>query len=489
MNKRKSSGLSINGKLRVDMIKVEKIYLNGAWVRPHGSERAALENPATRVHFASVPLCDETDALAAVEGAAKAFLQWSRTPFAERIERMERMLTVFESMHDEIVKLEAKELGAPVFFSRYAHCQRQFERIRAFIDAAREFKCCECFRASTVLREPIGVVAAITPWNYPIGQIVQKVVPAVLMGNTVVLKPSTNTPLTALLLLQAFEKVGFPAGVVNLLIGRGSELGRILCTHPKVAMVSFTGSTDVGRDIARLASHSVKRLALELGGKSPYIWLKSRDYRAAVPKLVSSIFYNSGQTCTALSRLIVPEEDLADIEALLKEEVAKLKVGDPMDPDTHLGPVASRSQFETVKSYIELGIREGARLVCGGVPEAPQKGYFIVPTVFSDVKNTMRIAREEIFGPVLCVIPYRTVDEAVEIANDSDYGLSAAVYGENREACLEVAARIESGGVYINGAHRDDTAPFGGCKQSGYGREGGREGLLEFTQAKTIYDN
>ena len=471
------------------MAGVDCIYINGQWVKPHGSGRIELENPATREIFSSIPECDEVDAEAAVEAAAGAFEAWAAVPMTERIALMEKMLEHFERAHDEIIAIEACELGAPVSFSRFGHCERQYGRIRTFLEAARNIRLSEPYAASTVYREPYGVVSCITPWNYPLGQIVQKVVPAVLMGNTVVLKPSSRTPLTAVILVKAFEAAGFPPGVVNLVLGSGRSLGRVLNTHPKVAMVSFTGSTEVGRTIAAEAVMGVKKLSLELGGKSPYIWLKSEDYSPAVPKLVSSIFYNSGQTCTSLSRLIVPEEDLESICELLKHAAESLKVGDPTDPATDLGPVASRAQFEKISDYIRLGLEEGARLVCGGVPPAPEKGYYIAPTIFADVSNTMRIAREEIFGPVLCVITYRTVDEAVAIANDTPYGLNAAVFGPDKEACIAVARRIHAGGVYINDARRDETAPFGGYKQSGHGREGGMAGLIEFSQTKTVLDN
>ena len=315
----------------------------------------------------------------------------------------------------------------------------------------------------------------------------QKVVPAILMGNTVVLKPSQHTPLTAFILADAFDRAGFPKGVFNLISGRGSALGDTLAKHPLIDMISFTGSTRVGVELAREALLGVKRISLELGGKSPFVWLKTSDYRPALARLVGSIFYNSGQTCTALSRLIVPEDDLPQIEALLKETAEKLTVGDPTDPKTALGPVSSLAQFKKVSEYIQLGLDEGAKLIAGGIPLSCENGYYIRPTVFSGVTNDMRIAREEIFGPVLTVIGYKTVDEAVRIANDTVYGLNAAVFGPKNEA-IAVARRIKAGNVYVNDAPRDITAPFGGYRQSGIGREGGAAGLLEFTQQKAIFD-
>ena len=307
------------------------------------------------------------------------------------------------------------------------------------------------------------------------------------MGNTVVLKPSQHTPLTAYLLVDSLDRAGFPAGTVNLITGRGSKLGDTLATHPLVDMISFTGSTAVGIKLSQKALEGVKRISLELGGKSPFIWLPSEDYEPAINQLFGSVFYNSGQTCTALTRLLVPESDLEKVKALLLRRIPQLVVGDPMDPKTNIGPMASKAQYDKVLSYIELGQSEGAELLCGGPAPEAGKGYFIKPTVFVNVTNSMRIAREEIFGPVLCVITYKTVNEAVDIANDTPYGLNAAVFGE-RELALSVAKHIKAGNVYVNGGPRDVTAPFGGYKQSGIGREGGRYGLMEFTQLKATFD-
>lgn len=466
----------------------DALYIDGRWVPSHGSSGIAVENPATLETFAHVPAADTTDVDRAVRAARAAQEAWQATPLSSRIERMQRMLERFKSWRETIIALEADELGAPVSFGAQAHCDYQFERIASYIELASRVELETPFARSTVYREPIGVVACLTPWNYPLGQIVQKMIPAVLMGNTVVVKPSQLTPLTAYLLFDAFDKAGFPPGVVNLVTGKGADLGRYICTHPEVDMVSFTGSTRVGIELSQLALGSVKRISLELGGKSPYIWLPSESYEAALPKLLGSIFLNSGQTCTSLSRLLVPKRDLKRIEPLLVEAVSRLRVGDPKDPSTDIGPVSSRAQFEKITRYIRLGLEEGARLLVGGVPDNPDRGYYIAPTVFSDVSNSMRIAQEEIFGPVLCVIAYDTIDEAVALANDTVYGLNAAVFGP-REQAVAVAKRLKSGNVYVNNGPRDLTAPFGGYKQSGLGREGGLYGLLEFTELKTVYDH
>ncbi len=462
-------------------------YIGGVWREPSSPGRIAVTSPVTFERIAEVPDGTPEDADAAVRAARLAQPQWAAVPMGERIALMEKMLGIFRTCADEIVRLEALELGAPVSFSKVSHCEYQFTRTASYIRLAGQIPESVPFEASTVLREPVGVVACITPWNYPLGQVVQKVIPALLMGNTVVLKPSQHTPLTAFLLIEAFDRAGFPAGVINLVSGRGSRLGPVLAAHPLVDMVSFTGSTAVGTELARTALASVKRISLELGGKSPCVWLPMKDYAPALPGLMNSIFLNSGQTCTALSRLIVPEDDLPAIEAMLREALKRYPVGDPFDPATRIGPVASRAQFDKVSSYIRLGIEEGARLVAGGVPAAPDRGYFIAPTIFSDVRNDMRIAQEEIFGPVLCILTYRTVDEAVAIANDTRYGLNAAVFGPKAEA-VAVARRIRAGNVYVNDGPRDVTAPFGGYKASGIGREGGIHGLMEFTQLKAIFD-
>ncbi len=464
-------------------------YINGEWVPSEGNAFIEVENPADRTHFARIPDGTTADADKAVQAAYEAKEAWADVPLEKRIALMESMLEHFKAMRGDIIETEVKELGAPVTFTTATHCNYQYVRVQSYIDAVKKIAFREEYAASTVWREPIGVVACVTPWNYPLGQVVQKVVPAILMGNTVVLKPSQHTPLTACMLAQAFHQAGFPKGVFNLVSGRGAALGDFLAKHPLVDMISFTGSTRVGITLAQTALAGVKRISLELGGKSPYIWLPSEDYSGAVPKMVSSIFYNAGQTCTALSRLLVPEADLPRIEPLIKAAAESLRVGDPTLPETDVGPVSSAAQYKKIRDYILLGLEEGATMLTGAVPdEEPQTGYYIRPVIFTNVTNDMRIAREEIFGPVLCVITYKTVEEAVRIANDTPYGLSAAVFGEDKAAALAVAHRIKSGNVYVNNGPRDVTAPFGGYKESGIGREGGVAGLLEFSQQKAVFD-
>ena len=419
----------------------EKIYINGQWTTSASNLLIDVENPATLEVFAQVPDGNQEDINRAVQAAYVAQKDWGNTSLDKRIEMMQKMFDIFKTYQKRIIELEVKELGAPVSFTTQTHCLLQFDRIASYIECAHRVNESESLKQSTVYREPIGVVACITPWNYPLGQVIQKVIPAILMGNTVVLKPSQHTPLTAYLLVEAFDKAGFPNGVINLVTGRGSEIGHLLATHPLVNMVSFTGSTRVGIELSRQALESVKRISLELGGKSPFIWMKSDDYSPAIPKLFSSIFLNSGQTCTSLSRLLVPEEDLEKIESLLLKHVQDYTVGDPWLTTTKIGPVSSLAQFQKIRSYIQEGLNEGAHLLTGGLPDEPTKGYFIKPTIFTHVKNSMKIAQEEIFGPVLCVITYKTIEEAIEIANDTVYGLNAAVFGP-RERAISVACLL-----------------------------------------------
>ena len=433
-----------------------KHYINGVWTTPKGA-MIDVENPATREIFARVPDGTPEEVDAAVAAAQSAFPSWSSTPLAQRIALMEGMLRRFCEKTEAVIELEVAELGAPVAFARSKHCLYQQKRTAAFIAAARSIAAEEAFPASLVMREPVGVVAAITPWNYPLGQIIQKVVPALLMGCTVVLKPSEWTPLTAVLLIEAFEEA-------------------------------------VGRRIAGRAAPMMKRLILELGGKSAAVWLPELEGheagRMAAKKVLDSLLLNAGQTCTALSRFLVPAEKLQTAEALLKSVLADYPMGDPTDPATRMGPLISGAQFERVREYIASGIREGARLVAGGLPPEPgaDDGWFVPPVVFSDVRPEMRIAQEEIFGPVLSVMPYNTLEEALAIADGTQYGLCGAVFGPH-EAAVNFARRMRTGNVYVNDASRDLAAPFGGFKSSGVGREGGVFGLLEFTEPKAIFEH
>lgn len=465
-----------------------KLYVDGQWVDSASDRWIDVINPATRKAFARVPAGNADDVDRAARAAAAAFPAWAATSLAERKELMERFLAIFRSQEDELIDITVRELGSPWAFTKASQVEYQYTRTRSYIDLADKVPLVEHMEASTTYREPVGVVGCITPWNYPLGQVIQKIVPALLMGNTIVLKPSQHTPLSAYWLADAFGKAGFPKGTFNLVTGRGGEVGNALSDHPLVDMISFTGSTSGGITVSRHALEHVKRISLELGGKSPYILLPGqKDYAEPVRLCFNSIFLNSGQTCTAFSRLLIPKAEQAAIEKELVDIAREYTVGDPADHTVKLGPVASQAQFTKIRGFIEKGIAAGARVLTGGVPDE-SKGWYVEPTIFTDVDNArMEIARKEIFGPVLCVIPYGTVDDAVRIANDTEYGLNAAVYGDKAEA-IYVAHRIQAGNVYINASPRDCAAPFGGYKMSGIGREGGTYGMMEFTQQKALFD-
>lgn len=465
----------------------EKIYINGQWVPGSTGQFIDVENPATREIFAKVPAGNAKDVDAAAKAAHRALPVWSATPLEERISLMKRFLEIFRSQEDELINITVKELGSPYTFTKTAQVEYQYTRTQSYIDLASKVPLVEHMDASTVYREPVGVIGCITPWNYPLGQVIQKVIPALLMGNTVILKPSQHTPLSSYWLADAFEKANFPKGVFNLVTGRGGEVGDAMATHPLINMISFTGSTSGGINVGKNALTGLKHISLELGGKSPYIILKGSNHEEAIRLCFNSIFLNSGQTCTAFSRLLIPKSEQSVIEKKLIEIAKEYTTGNPEDSSTKLGPLASLRQYEKVKSYIESGIQEGARLLYGTVPENSNNGYYISPTIFTCVTSEMSIAKDEIFGPVLCVFPYETEEEAIRIANDTRYGLNAGVYGE-KEKAIAVAKKIEAGNIYINASPRDTSAPFGGYKQSGLGREGGIYGMIEFTQQKALFD-
>lgn len=465
----------------------EKLYINGKWIPGASGTFIDVENPATFEIFAKVPEGNEEDVDKAVTAAADAFPAWSALSLDERIQYMKKFLEIFKSQEDELIDITVKELGSPIGFTKSSQVEYQYTRTQSYIDLAPLVPLMEKMPLSTVYREPVGVVGCITPWNYPLGQVIQKIIPALLMGNTVVLKPSQHTPLSSFYLAEAFEKANFPKGAFNLVTGRGGQVGNALADHPKVDMISFTGSTTGGITVGKHALEQVKRISLELGGKSPYLVMKSESYDDAIHNVFNSIFLNSGQTCTAFSRMLIPESEKEPIFARMKDIAREYTVGDPFDPAVKIGPMASRAQFDKVKSFIESGIKAGAKRLIGNVPEEPKKGYYISPVIFTDVTNDMDIARKEIFGPVLCVITYKTLDEAIAIANDTRYGLNAGVFGPKEEA-LAAARKINAGNVYVNNSPRDVAAPFGGYKESGLGREGGIYGMMEFTQQKAVFD-
>ena len=465
---------------------IEHIYVDGQFVEPHGRELLDLHNPTTGEVIGQVRLGDADDARSAIAAAKRALPAMSRTTKAERLQMLEALRGAMRASADELREAVLEEFGAPLPFAGWL---ANFAA-DGFAGAARtlaDFPLEREMGASRVVMTPVGVVGLITPWNANAGFICGKLAYAIAAGCTAVIKPSEMSAIQTEVVLRALHEAGLPAGVYNVVNGRGAEVGAEIAAHPDVAKISFTGSTAVGKSILRASADTLKRVTLELGGKSPSIVLDDADLDAVIPGVIEAAFANSGQACIAGSRLLVPEHRRQEVEARLKTAVeTQAKVGDPRDPATTIGPMVSQTQWERVQGYIRLGVEEGARLLTGGEgrPEG-LAGYFVRPTVFTDVTNDMRIAREEIFGPVLCVLGYRDEDDAVAIANDTSYGLSAYVFGDQARAG-RIAARLESGRVVINGAPHDPSAPFGGMKQSGLGRENGAFGLDAYLEPKAL---
>jgi aldehyde dehydrogenase (NAD+) len=464
-----------------------KFYIDGQWVDPDRLKELDVVDPSTEQSIGTIAIGGTVDAERAIEAARAAFTTFSQTTKAERRALLERILTILKRRQHEIGDIISREMGAPLALARAeqaglgaAHFE---ETIRAF--DAFDF---EYMQGSTrIIHEPVGVVSMITPWNWPINQIACKVAPALATGCTMVLKPSEIAPFNALVFAEVMHEAGVPKGVFNLVQGDGPTVGAALAGHPDVDMVSFTGSTRAGIAVAQAATSTVKRVHQELGGKSPNILLRSADLGSAVAAGLRRCFANSGQSCNAPTRMLVPAERMDEASAIAAREAASLTVGSPHDPDTDLGPVASAAQFDKIQAQIEKGIAEGAELVAGGLgrPSHLNSGYYVRPTVFARVKNSMTIAREEIFGPVLSIIGYDTENDAIAIANDTPYGLAAYIQGDPQEARM-LARRLRTGIVRLNQSAWDGAAPFGGYKQSGNGREYGKFGLQEFTEIKGI---
>lgn len=464
------------------------IYIGGSWVQPKGSGAAEVVHSATEEVLASIPLGDAEDVDRAVEAARAALPEWSALPVKERTAYTSRIGEGLAARMAEIAELVTAEVGMPLSLSTLIQVGLPITTFASQAALADEVAWEERVGNSVVVREPAGVVGAITPWNYPLHQIAAKVAPALAAGCTVVLKPSEVAPLNAFLLAEIVEEAGLPPGVFNLVTGTGPVVGEAIARHPEVDLVSFTGSTRAGRRVAALAAETVKRVTLELGGKSANVILPDADLERAVSTGVTMCFLNSGQTCSALTRMVVPRSRLADVEEIAVREAEAATPGDPFAEGTRLGPLVSAAQRERVRGYIAKGIEEGARLLTGGVepPEGLERGFFVRPTVFSEVASRMTIAQEEIFGPVLSIIPYDSEEEAVAIANDSTYGLAGAVWAGDVEHAAAVARRIRTGQVDLNGGSFNPLAPFGGVKQSGYGRELGRYGLEEYLEVKSL---
>ncbi|MFH1135402.1 MAG: aldehyde dehydrogenase family protein [Pseudomonadota bacterium] len=464
------------------------IYLNGEWVAPLGTKTIDVVNPCNEEVIARVAMGDSRDVDRAVAYARAAFPVWSKTAVPERIEMISRISQAMAARQNEIGDQIAMEMGMPSPFSRMIQAGLPIETLKSFLPILENYQFEHPLGRTRIVKESIGVCGFITPWNYPLHQIIGKVAPALAAGCSMVVKPSQLAPLNAYILAEIMAECGLPPGVFNLVIGAGEEVGQALASHKGIDMVSLTGSTRSGVRVMRAAAETIKRVTLELGGKSANLLLDDADFPAAVVKGVYSSFLNSGQTCTALTRMIVPADKQQEVIELAKSTVASMVMGDAFAPGVYLGPMVDRGQQESVREYIRAGIREGATLVAGG-PEQPDhlpRGYFIKPTVFADVKPEMTIAQEEIFGPVLCIIPYRTEDEAVEIANNSIYGLSGSVWSADIRRAEQVARRIRTGQVFLNGADFDINAPMGGYKQSGIGRERSKYGLEEFLEIKAI---
>jgi aldehyde dehydrogenase (NAD+) len=468
-----------------------EFYVNGSWKAALGTDTFEVVDPTTEQVIATIPAGSLADVEPAVAAAKAALADWARTTPAARADLLGRVAELLEARKDELVEMEAQEIGCP---EAEAERVQIGQAVRDFAVAAKLVRTYDFEDRSNawLVREPVGVVAAITPWNYPLHQISAKVAYALAAGCTVVLKPSEVAPLSAFALAEMIDEAGFPPGVFNMITGPGPVVGEALAAHPDVDMVSFTGSTRAGKRVAQLAAQTVKRVALELGGKSPNVILDDADLSVAIPAGVRLAYSNCGQACVALSRMIVPRSRLSEVEEMVRAEVeSSFPVGDPRSAGTVLGPLASQIQRDRVRGYINKGIEEGATLLTGGpdAPEGLERGFFVRPTVFTNVRNDMTIAREEIFGPVLSIIPYDTEDEAVAIANDTVYGLSAAVFGSD-ESALRVARQIQAGQVRVNVVVPKPAPipqPFGGYKQSGQGREMGIFGLEEFLEVKALW--
>ena len=466
----------------------DKLYIRGEWVSPAGAGKIEVVNPTTEEPLGSVPEGSAQDVERAVEAAREAFPSCSQTPVQRRAESLQAIADGIGERMDEIAALIAHEVGMPVKLARMIQAGLPRTDFASMPQVMEQTPWEEEVGNSLVVREPIGVVGAITPWNYPLHQIAAKVAPALAAGCTVVVKPSEVAPLTAFVLAEIIDGAGLPAGAFNLVTGYGPVVGEALAAHPGVDMISFTGSTRAGRRVSELAAATVKKVALELGGKSPNVILEDADLEQAVADGVSKCFLNSGQTCSALTRMLVPHARLAEAERIAAAAAQRFTPGDPFTPETRLGPVVSETQLERVRGYIRKGLEEGAKLVAGGadLPEGVDRGYFVQPTVFSEVSPEMTIAREEIFGPVLALMPYEDEEDAVRIANSSDYGLAGGVWSGDEERAKGVARRLRTGQVEVNGGAFNPLAPFGGYKQSGHGRELGRFGLEEFLTVKAL---
>lgn len=466
-----------------------QFYVDGAWVDPAEANIVDVINPATEEACGRISLGSAADVDVAVAAAVRAFESYARSTREQRIELLEAVLSEYEKRYDEVATAIMEEMGAPWSLARNSQASSGPLHLKAAIRALRTFEFETSSRSTKIVKEPVGICGLITPWNWPMNQVAVKVAPALAAGCTMVLKPSEIAPFDALIFAEILDAADVPRGVFNLVNGDGPGVGAALSRHPDIAMISFTGSTRAGVEVSRNAAPTVKRLALELGGKSANIILDDANFIEAVARGTADLLENTGQSCDAPSRMLVPRERMDEAGAIAAEVASGAKIGDPRDSETEIGPLASAAQWNKVQTLIQAGIDEGATLVTGGCgrPKGLDKGYYAKPTVFADVSNDMTIARQEIFGPVLSIIAYEDDDDAVRIANDSPYGLSAYVSSSDLDRARKVASRLRTGMVHLNGAPLDSMAPFGGYKQSGIGREWGTHGIDEFLELKSIY--
>ncbi len=466
----------------------ENFYIDGAWVAPVSPRTLDVINPATEEAFTKISIGSSADVDKAVAAAKAAFETFSRTTPAERLALLKRVYEVYLERFEDIAQAVSAEMGAPLAFARDSQAWAGRGHLESTIQAFENYSFSEKRGSTMIVKEPIGVCALITPWNWPLNQIVCKVAPAIAAGCTVVLKPSEIAPISGIVFAEVMHAAGVPKGVFNLVNGTGPDVGQVMASHPDVDMVSFTGSTRAGIIVAKAAADTVKRVAQELGGKSANIILPDADFETAVTKGVRGCFGNTGQSCDAPTRMLVPKERHDEALAIAKVAAEAFRTGDPKSDETNLGPVVSQTQFDKIQGLIETGIREGATVVTGGAgrPEGLNRGYYICPTVFGHVTPEMTVAREEIFGPVLSIISYEDEEDAIRIANDTVYGLAAYIQSQDIERARRVASRMRAGSVYLNYPAWDTMASFGGYKQSGNGREYADFGIHDFLEIKSV---
>lgn len=467
---------------------LKKFYINGQWVEPNGSDVLDVFNPATDDVVSQIRLGNQKDVDNAVDAAVAAFETFSQTEKAERIALLERIAECYAARAEDLAIATTEEMGAPIEFSRQAQVMAGLGHIKVALSVLKKTDFTEVVGSTTIVKEPVGVCGMITPWNWPLNQITCKIAPAIAAGCTMVLKPSEVAPRTAHIFAEILHEAGVPAGVFNLVDGDGPVVGAALSAHPKLDLISFTGSTEAGKQVSIAAAENLKKVSLELGGKSANIILDDADFAKVIKRSVKGVMGNTGQSCNAQTRLLVPEDRLVETIEIARAAAESVRTGDPMAEGTAMGPVVSQLQWQRVQALIQKGIDEGAELIAGGVglPDGLEKGCYVKPTVFAGVTPSMTIAREEIFGPVVSIMTYKTEQEAIAIANDSIYGLSGGVYSADLERAKAVAAQMRTGMVHLNGAPADAKAPFGGYKQSGNGREWGRYGVEEFMETKAL---